>query len=243
MAGYTYSNLTDDIRNWTEVDSTVFTQAVINRFIENAEYRLSYDVPIDADRVRSDAQLATDYNSINVPAGCLFVRAVEVFDSTSDRTGKGQFLLKRDQTFIQEYVGELTGPEGSQTGQDTTGLPKYYAMFGGATAAGATTSGALYLAPTPDKNYLYTIYWNKIPQVLSSGNPTTYISTYFPQGLLYACLVEAYSFLKGPADMLTLYEEKYKQELAKFASMQIGRRRRDDYTDGTVRIPIESPPQ
>ena len=111
MAGYTYSNLTDDIRNWTEVDSTVFTQAVINRFIENAEYRLSYDVPIDADRVSSDAQLATDYNSINVPAGCLFVRAVEVFDSTSDRTGKGQFLLKRDQTFIQEYVGELTGPK------------------------------------------------------------------------------------------------------------------------------------
>ena len=44
MAGYTYANLTTDIRNWTEVDSTVFTQAVINRFIENAEYRLAYDV-------------------------------------------------------------------------------------------------------------------------------------------------------------------------------------------------------
>ena len=243
MAGYTYSNLTTAIRNWTEVDSTVFTQAIINRFIENAEYRIAYDLPMDSDRVRSDAQLATDYNSINVPAGCLFVRAVQVFDSTSSRTGKGQFLLKRDQTFIQEYVGELTGPEGGQTGQDTTVLPKYYAMFGGATGAGTTTSGALYLAPTPDQNYLYTIYWNKIPQGLSSGNTTTYISTYFPQGILYACLVEAYSFLKGPADMLTLYEQKYKQELAKFASMQIGRRRRDDYTDGTVRIPIESPPQ
>jgi len=44
-------------------------------------------------------------------------------------------------------------------------------------------------------------------------------------------------------EMLTLYENKYKQELEKFAAMQIGRRRRDDYTDGTVRIPIESPPQ
>ena len=49
--------------------------------------------------------------------------------------------------------------------------------------------------------------------------------------------------LKGPMDMLTLYENKYKQEVEKFAGMQIGRRRRDDYTDGTVRIPIESPPQ
>ena len=241
MAGYTYSNLTTDIRNWTEVDSTVFTQAIINRFIENAEYRIAYDLPMDSDRVRSDAQLATDYNRINVPAGCLFVRAVQVFDSTSSRTGKGQFLLKRDQTFIQEYVGELTGPEGGQTGQDTTGLPKYYAMFGGATGTTDTTSGSIYLAPTPDVNYIFRIYYNKIPPSLETETSGTYISQYFPQGLLYACLVEAYSFLKGPTDMLTLYEGKYKQELTKFAAMQVGRRRRDDYTDGTIRIQIESP--
>ena len=168
MAGYTLSNLQTDIKNYTEVDSTVFTAAVLNRFIENAEYRIAYDLPMDSDRVRSDAQLATDFNSINVPAGCLFVRGVQVFDSTSSRTGQGQFLLKRDQTFNQEYIGELTGTEGSQTGQDTTGLPKYYAMFGGATGTTSTTSGAIYMSPTPDQNYLYTIYWNKIPQVLSS---------------------------------------------------------------------------
>ena len=77
--------------------------------------------------------LATDYNSITVPAGCLFVRAVQVFDSTTASTGQGVYLERRDQTFIQEYVGELTGDEGNQSGQDTTGLPKYYSMFGGAT--------------------------------------------------------------------------------------------------------------
>ena len=82
-----------------------------------------------------------------------------------------------------------------------------------------------------------------MPATLESGNETNYISLNFPQGLLYACLVEAYGYLKGPMDMLTLYENKYKQEIEKFAGMQIGRRRRDDYTDGTVRIPIESPPQ
>ena len=73
------------------------------------------------------------------------------------------------------------------------------------------------------------------------GNSNTYISNYFPQGLLYACLVEAYGFLKGPTDMLTLYEGKYKQEVQKFGGEQIGRRRRDDYTDGTVRIKVNSP--
>jgi len=124
-----------------------------------------------------------------------------------------------------------------------TGLPKYYSMFGGATGVSSSTSGGMYLAPTPDANYQYIIHYNKLPQALSGSNTTTYVSQYFPQGLLYACLCEAFTFLKGPTDMLTLYEQKYKTELQKFAAMQIGRRRRDDYTDGTLRIPIESAPQ
>ena len=98
------------------------------------------------------------------------------------------------------------------------------------------------VAPVPDVTYSLQIHFNLMPATLEGDN-TNYISLNFPQGLLYACLVEAYGFLKGPMEMLTLYENKYKQELEKFAAMQIGRRRRDDYTDGTVRIPIESPPQ
>ena len=66
------------------------------------------------------------------------------------------------------------------------------------------------------------------------------ISLNFPNGLLYCCLSEAYAFLKGPIDMLTLYENKYKTEVQKFANEQVGRRRRDDYTDGAVRIPVNS---
>ena len=161
--------------------------------------------------------------------------------------GQGQWLERRDQTFISEYVGNLTGTAGGAAAQDVTGLPKYYSMFGGATTGATTaTSGAVYLAPTPDANYQYIIHYNAMPVGLGSGgdgNSNTYLSNYFPQGLLYACLVEAYGFLKGPQDMLTLYTQKYTQELQKFAAMQIGRRRRDDYTDGTIRIPIESPPQ
>jgi hypothetical protein len=90
---------------------------------------------------------------------------------------------------------------------------------------------------------MFQIHYNLMPATLESSNQTNYISLNFPQGLLYCCLAEAYGYLKGPMDMLTLYENKYKQEVEKFAGMQIGRRRRDDYTDGTVRIPIESPPQ
>jgi len=243
MAGYTLSALEADIRNYTEVDSTVFTGALLTRFIENAEFRINNDLPMDSDRFVDEGTMAADVDNIRVPAGTLFVRGVEVFNA-SNSTEKGTWLQKRDQTFLSEYVGRLTGPEGSTTsGADVTGKPKYYSMFGGATGTTDTTSGSIYLAPTPDVNYNFRIYFNKMPTGLETNTSGTYISRYFPQGLLYACLVEAYGFLKGPADMLTLYEQKYKQELQTFASMQIGRRRRDDYTDGTIRIPIESPPQ
>ena len=243
MAGYTLSELEADIRNYTEVDSTVFTGAILSRFIENAEFRTNNDLPMDSDRFVEEGTLAADVNNIRVPAATLFVRGVEVFNA-SNTTEKGTWLQKRDQTFLSEYVGKLTGPEGSTTsGEDVTGKPKYYAMFGGATGTTDTTSGSIYLAPTPDVNYNFRIYFNKMPTGLETNTSGTYISRYFPQGLLYASLVEAYGFLKGPQDMLTLYEQKYKQELQTFASMQIGRRRRDDYTDGTIRIPIESPPQ
>ena len=243
MAGYTYADLTTDIRNYTEVDANVFTAAVINRFLENAEHRINLDLPMDSDRFVDQGTMATDVNNIRVPAGTLFVRGVEVFNATNS-TEAGTWLERRDQTFLSEYVGRLTGPEGSTTsGADVTGKPKYYSMFGGATGLTDTTSGSIYLAPTPDANYIFRIYYNKMPTGLETNTSGTYVSTYFPQGLLYACLVEAYSFLKGPTDMLTLYDGKYKQELQQFAAMQIGRRRRDDYTDGTLRIPIESPPQ
>ena len=115
-------------------------------------------------------------------------------------------------------------------------------MFGGATGLSDTTSGRFMIAPTPSATFSFQIHYNIVQSILE-GSDTNYISLNFPQGLLYCCLAETYGFLKGPTDMLTLYENKYKQEIEKFAAMQIGRRRRDDYTDGTVRIPIESPPQ
>ena len=240
---YTYATLTAAIRNYTEVSDTVLTQAIIDEFIMAAEHRINIDLPMDSDRFVEEGTMAADVNSIRVPAGALFVRGVEVFNA-SNTTEAGTWLEKKDQTYLSEYIGRLTGPEGDLTAQDVTGKPKYYAMFGGATGLSDTTSGSIYLAPTPDVNYEFRIYFNKMPVGLgtgSGGNSTTYISNYFPQGILYATLVEAFGYLKGPMDMLTYYENKYKTSIQQFAGMQIGRRRRDDYTDGTVRIQVKSP--
>ena len=241
---YDYSTLTAAIRNYTEVDDSVFTQAIVDEFIMAAEFRIYQELPMDSARFVQEGVLAADDNTINSPAGALFIRGVEVFESTANTDGNGTWLEKKDQTYLSEYVDRLTGPEGDRTAQDVTGFPKYYAMFGGADNTTDTSSGGMYVAPTPDANYKFRIYYNKMPNGLGSGtgfNNNTYLSTYFPQGLLYACLVEAFGFLKGPTDMLTYYENRYKNAIQQFAGMQLGRRRRDDYTDGTVRIPVKSP--
>ena len=242
---YTYATLTTAIRSYKEVDNdpavtaTVLKQTVIDEFIMAAEHRINTELPMDSERKVQEGTLVADDNTINSPAGALFIRGKEVFN-TSNTSEAGTWLEKKDQTYLTEYVGRLTGPEGDLTAQDVTGFPKYYAMFGGATGLTDTTSGGMYFAPTPDANYKYRVYYNKMPVALSGSNTTTYLSNYMPQILLYACLVEAFAFLKGPMDMLTLYENKYKTGIQQFAGMQIGRRRRDDYTDGTVRIEVKS---
>ena len=233
MAGFTYATLTTAIQDYTEVDSNVLTATITDQFIENAELKILRDVPIDAYKKQSIGNLVTGQNTINVPAKTLFVKGVQVYDSNSASTGNNVWLEKKDETYLQEYQPSTESADRAK--------PKYYAMFGGATGVTDTTSGRLFLAPAPDDTYVFKIHYEAIPDGLSSSNTTTYISQYFGNGLLYACLSEAFSYLKGPIDMLTLYENKYKQEVQKFASEQLGRRKRDDYTDGTVRIQVPSP--
>jgi hypothetical protein len=232
MAGLSASGLKTQIRSYTETDSNVLTDAVLENIILNAQYRIFRDVPIDADRKQQIGNLVTGQETINAPAGAVFIRGIQVYDSTSATTGANVWLEKKDVTYLQEYV--------SSTESAKRGQPKYYAMFGGATGESDTTSGRMMFAPVPDTTYKFRVHYNVAPALLEGDN-TNYISLNFPNGLLYCCLSEAYGFLKGPIDMLTLYENKYKQEVQKFASEQVGRRRRDDYTDGTVRIPIPSP--
>jgi len=246
---YDYSTLTTAIRDYTEVGSDVLTTTIVDGFIMAAEMRIYQELPMDSERYVQEGTLVADDNTLNAPAGCLFIRGIEVFESTSNTEGNGKWLEKKDQTYLSEFVDRKYGPDGTiQSPTDTTnsvtGFPKYYAMFGGADNTTDTSSGGMYFAPTPDANYKFRVYYNKFPNGLGSAtgyNNNTYLSTYFPQGLLYACLVEAYGFLKGPMDMLTLYEQKYKNAIQQFAGMQLGRRRRDDYTDGTVRIKVNSP--
>jgi hypothetical protein len=234
MAGLSASGLKTQIRSYTEVDSTVLSDSVLENIILNAQYRIFRDMPIDADKKTSTGNFTSGTGTVTVPAGAVFIRGVQVYTATgSTYTGANTYLEKKDITFLEEYISATT----------STGTPKYYAMLDtGATGESSSNSGSIIVSPTPGSTFAYKIHYNAAPALLENDD-TNYISMNFPNGLLYCCLAEAYAFLKGPTDMLQLYEGKYKEAVQTFAAEQIGRRRRDDYTDGAVRIPIQSAPQ
>ena len=208
----TYSELVTKIRDYTEVDSNVFTSTIINGFIENAEFRILRDVDSDNNRKYATASVVVTQKYFNTPADLLVIRSAQVFNTD----GTISFLDVRDMTFINEY-----------NQSNTTGLPKYYANW---------DEDTVIVAPTPDQAYTVQLNYILKPTGLSANTATTYLSQQFPNGLLYACLVEAYGFLKGPQDMLQYYENRYKQAIEGFSLEQMGRRRTDEFLDGEPRI-------
>jgi hypothetical protein len=208
----TYSELVTKIRDYTEVDSNVFTSTIINGFIENAEFRILRDVDSDNNRKYATASVVVTQKYFNTPADLLVIRSAQVFNTD----GTISFLDVRDMTFINEY-----------NQSNTTGIPKYYANW---------DEDTVIIAPTPDQAYTIQINYILKPTGLSATTANTYLSQQFPNGLLYACLVEAYGFLKGPQDMLQYYENRYKQAIEGFSLEQMGRRRTDEFLDGEPRI-------
>jgi len=213
----TYAELVQKIRDYTEVSSNVLTATVVDGIINDAEFRILREVDSDNNRRYATANVLTSTRFIDTPTNALTIRSAQIVDSdgTSSPDNR-EFLQFRDTSFMSEF-----NPTG------VTGVPKYYSWW---------DQDTIVMAPTPDA--IYTIQLNYILKDpgLSSTNTTTYLSTYFPNGLLYACLAEAYGFLKGPVDMLQLYDNKYVEAVKGFSIEQMGRRRRDEYQAGVPRI-------
>ena len=81
MAGLSASGLKTQIRSYTETDSNVLSDSVLENIILNAQYRIFRDVPIDADRKQQLGNFVAGQESINAPAGCLFIRGIQVYDT------------------------------------------------------------------------------------------------------------------------------------------------------------------
>ena len=225
---YTLANLENDIRNYTEVDSTVFSSAILNPIIKNAENKIYREVDSDEERHYATSNAIIGNRYVTIPADLRFIRYVQLTNTQGDQF----YLEQRDTSFMAEYYATPS--------TQAVGIPRYY---------GNWDTEFWVIAPTPDKTYEITLAYNKEPvSITDTVNPTTapaatngtYLSNKYQDLLLYACLVNAYGYLKGPQDMIQYYNQAYEKALMSYAIEQQGRRRRDEYQDGVIRTQLKS---
>ena len=212
----TYDELVTNIRNYTEVDANVFSNSVINTFITMAENQILREIDLDVFKLEVAGNMTSGNKFLTAPSDILTHRYLMVTVS-----GDQVFLDFRDISFMKEYWADGT----------VTGVPKYYSVW---------DQNTFYIAPTPAQNYVVELGYIYRPVQLSSANPTTWISNNAPEALLYACLIQAYSYTKGPTEMLQYFKQSYKEAIQGLGVEQQGRRRRDEYRDGMLRIPLKS---
>jgi len=211
----THSAFLTQVRDYTEVDSTVLTDQIIQDFIRSVELDVAGKVDYDDLRKYSTSTFTSGNRYVTLPGDLTIMRSVQVING-SDRT----FLEKRDTSFISEY-----------NNGGATGLPKYWANW---------DEYNILVAPTPNSAYTVQINYITDPPEFTSTN-NTFLSTYQESMLLHGVLTEAFSYLKGPMDMYNLYKSKYNEEIQNFALQQMGRRRRAEFDDGVPRIKVDSP--
>jgi len=219
---YTLANLQTDIQNYTEVGSNVFTEAVMNKFITNAENRIYRAVDADLERHYATSTMVIGNRYVTIPSDLRTVRYIQLKDSSN----KQVYLEQRDPSYIATYY--------DTPGTSSSTLPKYYANW---------DENYWVVAPTPNAAYEITLAYNKNPISLTDSTKSTtgtYLSNKYPDVLLYSSLVNAYGYLKGPMDMLQYYQAAYKEALQTYETEQLGRRRRSEYQDGVIRIPLKS---
>ena len=225
---YTLDNLRTDIRNYTEVGSNVLSDTVLERIIKNAELKIHRAIDTDQSVYYATSNLIIGNRYVTIPADLRFIRYVQLTNSDNEQF----YLEQRDTSFMAEYYATPS--------TQAVGIPKYYGNWD-------TTYWVI--APTPDKNYKITLAYNKEPvSITDTVNPVaapaatngTYLSNKYQDLLLYACLVNAYGYLKGPQDMIQYYNQAYEKALMSYAIEQQGRRRRDEYQDGVIRTQLKS---
>jgi len=214
-----YGELQTQIRNYTEVDSNGLTDSTLDQITKNTENRIYRELQIDAFRAYATAAMTSGNRYVSTPTSLRNIRYVQITDSSNEQT----FLEQKDTSFMAEY---------DPTPSTTYGTPKYYANWDNDTWV---------VAPTPADNFNVTIaYYVQPATITSTTSATSYVSTFAEDMLLYGCLAETYKYLKGPPDMIQLYEQSYQTAKQSFGIEQTGRRRRDEYTDGVVRVPLPS---
>lgn len=209
---WTYATLVQAIKDWTQYDETSFNDN-IDTFIQNAEERILFAVDLTVFRKNQTGNTSTGNKYLSVPDDYL-----SAFSLSVTASGSQAFLLQKDVEYLQEY-----NPTGA------TGVPKYYAVF---------DINTFLLAPVPADDYAVELHYYYRPASITSGGDdyTTWIGNYAQEALLYGSLIEAYTYMKGEADLIGQYDKRFNEALARLKNYGEGREDVDAYRDGLIRV-------
>jgi hypothetical protein len=226
----TYTELVAAIQTYTENNfptitladsSTVSSTTQINRFIQQAEQRIYNSVQFPSLRKNVTGTITANNKYLSCPNDFLSTYSLAIFSGAGPYT----FLLNKDVNFMREAYPTPTD----------TGTPKYYALFGPTVTSSIISNELSFiLGPTPDATYSAELHYYYYPDSITTA-VTTWLGDNFDTVLLYGALVEAYTFMKGEADLIQLYNQKYMEALALAKRLGDGLERSDAYRSGQYR--------
>lgn len=231
-----YSTLFTTVKGYLENDfpATAFTDSIggsvsftsaeqINTFITQAEKRIYNTVLFPALRSNVTGTTSANNKYLNCPNDFLSVYSMAVVDGT----GAYEFLLNKDVSFIRSAYPVPTD----------TGIPAHYALFGPVSTD--ETELTFILGPTPDAVYTVELHYYYYPESITiAASGFTWLSENFDPVLLYGSLVEAYTFMKGEADVIAFYEKKYQDSMMMAKRLGDGMEASDQYRSGKSRVPV-----
>lgn len=215
-----YAELSAALVAYTENTGTDFADN-IPTFVQQAETRIYNTVQLAALRKNVTGVVTLNNKYLSAPLDFLSVYSLAVIDGS----GEYQYMLDKDVNFIRA----------AYPSPSSTGIPKYYAIFGPQSTNASELS--FIIGPTPDDDYTVELHYFYYPEsIVTAGN--TWLGDNFDPVLLYGALVEAYTYMKGEADLLNLYSQKYTEGLAILKELGDGKQRQDAYRSGQARIPV-----
>jgi hypothetical protein len=221
-----YTQLTAAICDYTQSFESDFV-ANIPVFVKQAEQRIYNTVQFPSIRKNVTGSTSSSNKYLSCPDDFLSVYSMAVVDAL----GNYEYLLNKDVSFIRQ----------AYPNPNTTGIPKYYALFGPTTTSGSppalTDELSFILGPTPDAVYSVELHYFFYPESITvAADGQTWLGDNFDTVLLYGSLVEAYTYLKGETDLMALYDGKYKEALSLAKRLGDGLERSDAYRSGQARM-------
>lgn len=232
-----YTELVAAIESYTEnnfpditlADGSIQTTAEqVNLFIQQAELRVYNTVQFPSLRKNMVGNLQSGNKYLKAPDDFLAVYSLAVITGYGTSAETYEFLLNKDVSYIRQ----------AYPNPNDTGLPAHYALFGPAIVNSAITNELTFiLGPTPDSTYTVELHFYYYPESIVTS-VTSWLGDNFDSVLLYGALMEAYTFMKGEADILQLYEAKYKEALGLARKLGNGMEMQDQYRSGAPRVRV-----